>query len=150
MQVIVKGHHIHVSDHLKELATTKVQKLSRFFDRILKIEIEFSHEPSRRAAPAKHRIDLLVSTPLGTLTGHANGADPESAFDAVLAKVERQILKLKDKVASHPKGGIRAKAASPKLASLKALPPEPVKMNGSSSERTSEESPVRTGSSSGG
>jgi ribosomal subunit interface protein len=148
MQVIVKGHHIHVSGHLKELATAKVQKLSRFFDRILRIEIEFSHEPSRRAAPAKHRVEVLLTSPLGTLNAHANGADPETAVDAALGKVERQIVKLKDKVASHPKGGIRAKAASPKLASVKALPPEPVKMNGSSPERTSEESPARTGSSS--
>ena len=147
MQVIVKGHHMHVNGHLKEIALHKLDKLSRFFDRITKLEIEFSHEPGKRAAPVKHRVDVLIVSPLGTLTAHANASDPESAVDAVMAKIERQVAKLKDKVASHPKGGIRAKAASPRFASIQALSPEQVKMNGSSPEGTGAE-PTRLGSSS--
>src|SRR5437867_583157 len=114
MHVIVKGHHIHVSDTLKETAVHKLEKLTRFFDRIQKLEIEFAHEKSLRG-PAKHRVDVLLTTPLGPLRAHANATDPEAAVDGVVDKLERQVKRMKERVAHHDKGGLRARAISPRL-----------------------------------
>jgi ribosomal subunit interface protein len=112
MQVIVKGHHIHVSDHLRDTAVHKLQKLNRFFDRIIKVDVQFSHE--KVPAPAQHQVEVAMTTPLGSVRAHAQAAEPEAAVDAVVEKLERQIKRMKDKVVRNPKGGIRAKAA-PKL-----------------------------------
>jgi len=111
MQMIVKGHHIHVSDHLKETATSKIEKLSRFFDRIQKMEIDFQHDHAV-TSKNKHRVEAVLTTPLGTVRAHAKAMDPETALDSVVDKLERQLIKLKDKVVRVPKGGVRAKASS--------------------------------------
>ncbi len=116
MQVIVKGHHIHVSDALRASALHKLEKLGRFFDRIQKMEVEFSHEKTARAA-VSNRVDVVVTTPVGIVAAHARATQPEIAVDAVVEKLERQIKRLKEKMVHHgaPKGGARAKAASPRL-----------------------------------
>jgi putative sigma-54 modulation protein len=129
MQVIVKGHHIHVSETLKETAVHKLEKLGRFFDRIQKIEIEFSHEKSTRA-PAKHLVEVFMTTPLGRVRAHAKATDPGTAVDAVLDKLERQVKKMKDKVAHHDKGGLRARGISPRISPPPAVPVERIVTNG--------------------
>lgn len=131
MQVIVKGHHIHVSDALRASTQAKVEKLGRFFDRIHKVEVEFAHEKTARSA-VRNRVDVVVSTPLGIVTAHAKGPQPERALDGVIEKVERQIKKLKEKIVHHgaPKGGARAKAISPRLGRTTPAPLEPFFSNG--------------------
>src|SRR5688572_8928058 len=109
MQVIVKGHHIHVSEHLRETTVHKLEKLARFFDRISKVDVQFQHE--KVPAPAKIQVDVSMTTPLGSVRAHAQASEPEAAMDAVVEKLEVQIKRMKDKVVRRPKGGIRAKAA---------------------------------------
>src|SRR5258706_15404535 len=102
MQVIVKGHHIHVTDKLKDSAVHKLEKLERFFDRIIKVEVQFSHE--KVPAPAQNRVEVHLTTPIGSVRAHAQAADPETAMDAVVDKLERQVKRMKDKVIRKPKG----------------------------------------------
>jgi ribosomal subunit interface protein len=112
MQVIVKGHHFHVSDHLRDVATRKLDRCTRFFERIVKMELVFSQE--KVPPPVRYNVEVFGTTPIGTLHAHAHAADPEAAVDAVIAKLETQIKRKKDKVVRKPKGGLRAAAASPR------------------------------------
>lgn len=96
MQVIVKGHNTHVGSHLKELATAKLEKVSRFLDKINILEIEFSEEHNPRIAD-KHIVEVILSTKHHVLRAHASGPDPASAVDLVVDKLEAQVKKLKSK-----------------------------------------------------
>ncbi len=96
MQVIVKGRNTHVSSHLKELATTKLEKVERFMDRIQTMEIEFSEEHNPRIAD-KHLVEVTMSTKQHVLRAKAAGPDPASAIDMVLNKLEAQVKRLKGK-----------------------------------------------------
>jgi ribosome hibernation promoting factor len=96
MQVIVKGRNTHVSPHLKELATHKLEKVQRFLDRIQTLEIEFSEEHNPRIAD-KHGVEVTLTTKAHTLRAHAAGPDPATAIDAVLAKLEGQVKRLKSR-----------------------------------------------------
>ncbi|HJT37380.1 MAG TPA: ribosome-associated translation inhibitor RaiA [Actinomycetota bacterium] len=96
MQVIVKGRNTHVPPHLKELATHKLEKVERFLERILSLEIEFSEEHNPRIAD-KHTVEVTLTTKAHVLRAHASGPDPASAVDAVLDKVEAQVKRLKSK-----------------------------------------------------
>jgi putative sigma-54 modulation protein len=96
MQVIVKGRNTHVPPHLKELATHKLEKVERFLERILSLEIEFSEEHNPRIAD-KHTVEVTLTTKAHVLRAHASGPDPASAVDAVLDKVEAQVKRLKGK-----------------------------------------------------
>lgn len=97
MQVIVKARHTRVPAALKKMATEKVEKVRRFFDRIDKIEIEFSEEHNPRVAN-KHVVDVILSAPNHVLRATGKGVDPASAVDQVVDKIERQVRRMKDKM----------------------------------------------------
>ena len=96
MQVIVKGRNTHVPPQLKELATHKLEKVQRFLDKILLLEIEFSEEHNPRIAD-KHTVEVILTTKAHVLRAHASGPDPTSAVDSVLDKLEAQVTRLKGK-----------------------------------------------------
>ena len=97
MQVIVKARHTRVPAALKKMATEKVEKVRRFFDRIDKIEIEFSEEHNPRVAN-KHVVEVTLSAKNHVLRAVGKGADPASAVDQVVDKIERQVRRMKDKM----------------------------------------------------
>ena len=136
MQVIVKGHNTHVPDHVKEVATQKLEKVKRFLDRINSLEIEFSEEHNPRIAD-KHRVEVTLTTKHHLLRAHASGPDPMSAVDLVLDKLEAQVKRLKGKMVrrgsrtGHSAKGPRNQATG-SLPSLDELP-SPSSANGSGS-----------------
>lgn len=96
MQVIVKGRHTHVPNSIKEIATSKIEKVSRFLDSIQSAEIEFSEEHNPRI-PEKHIVEVTLTTKSGVLRAHASGVDAASAVDRVVDKVEAQVRRMKSK-----------------------------------------------------
>jgi putative sigma-54 modulation protein len=104
MQVIVKARHTRVPDSLKEQAVHKIEKVRRFFDRITKLEIEFSEEHNPRVAN-RHAVEVTLSTKAHLLRAKAAGPDPSSAVDAVVDKLEAQVKRLKGKITKRGRGG---------------------------------------------
>ena len=105
MQVIVKGHHAHVTNGVKERATQKVEKVTRLFPRLLTAEIEFSENGGPRAAIAKHKVEVTLTAKQHVLRATARGPDPMTAMDSVVAKLEAQVRRLKGKVTRKGRAG---------------------------------------------
>lgn len=101
MQVTVKGRNTRVSKGIKEMATNKIEHIQRFFDRIDSAQIEFSTEPNPRHANRKHKVEVTLAAQSHVLRAHATGPDPATAVDRVVAKLETQVHKLKDKTVSR-------------------------------------------------
>ncbi len=96
MEIIVKGHHAHVGNGIKERAASKLEKVQRFYPRILTLEIEF-HE-NGRATIVRHRVNVTATAKQHVLRASAAGPDPLTAVDRVVAKLETQVRRLKGKV----------------------------------------------------
>lgn len=126
MQVIVKGRNTHVSSHLKELATHKLEKVHRYFDQIQTLEIEFSEEHNPRIAD-RHVVEVTLGAKDHVLRAHASGPDPASAIDSVADKLERQVKRLRGRKvkrgerAATPKG-TNARGTGGFLPSVEELP----------------------------
>ncbi|HVL33289.1 MAG TPA: ribosome-associated translation inhibitor RaiA [Actinomycetota bacterium] len=115
MQMLVTGRNTHVSDRLKQMATHKLERVQRFFDRIQTLEIEFSEEHNPRIAD-KHRVEVTLTTKAHVLRAHASGPDAASAVDLVVDKLEAQVKRLKGKMSSRTtrvKGRLGGIAAPP-------------------------------------
>src|SRR5438477_12040702 len=93
MQVIVKGRNTHVPPHLKELATHKLEKVERFLDKILSLEMEFSDEHNPRIAD-KQIDEVTLTTKAHVLRAHARGPDQTRGVDGVRDQLEAQDKKL--------------------------------------------------------
>ncbi|QSA97952.1 ribosome hibernation-promoting factor, HPF/YfiA family [Methylococcus sp. EFPC2] len=92
MQLNISGHHIEVTDALKNYVTEKFQRLERHFDQVIDIQVILSVEKLAQKAES---------------TVHVNGAnlfaedtqeDLYAAIDGLVDKLDRQIIKHKEKL----------------------------------------------------
>jgi len=128
MQMIVTGRNTHVSSHMKEVASSKLERIHRYFDRIQSLEVEFSEEHNPRIAEP-HIVEVTLKTKAHTLRAHAAGVDFATAVDRVAEKLERQVKRLKGKIV---RGGVAKGGA--KRGSRVADEMPPAALNGSAGE----------------
>jgi putative sigma-54 modulation protein len=84
---------------LKVYAERKLARLERHFGRVADADVDFSEERKRFGlATTVCRINVHVSgrrTPV--LSAHERGVDAQSALDLALDKIDRQVVKLKER-----------------------------------------------------
>jgi putative sigma-54 modulation protein len=84
---------------LREYAQVKLARLARHFGKVAEVEVEFSPERKRNGLTTVIcRINVHVDgrrTPL--LSAHESGPDPQAALDLAMDKIDRQVVKLKEK-----------------------------------------------------
>jgi putative sigma-54 modulation protein len=102
MQINLTGHHVAITEPLKGYVDTKFDRLARHFDHVIKVHVILSVEKLRQKAEA---------------TIHINGAnvfadsvheDMYAAIDGLIDKLDRQVLKYKEKRTSHRGNGQKA------------------------------------------
>ena len=93
MQIRISTRHGHISDETQAKITAKLEKLTRFFERLTDIEATIDLE--HREAPdvdlrvsAEHKHDFVAS----------HTGELMAAIDAVSDKMEQQLRKYKEKV----------------------------------------------------
>jgi len=101
MQISVSGHHIEVTDSLKNYVETKMERLERHFDRITNVHVILSVEKLRQKAEA------TVSYSGGDTFADAENDDLYAAIDALTDKLDRQLIKQKEKIKGHKRSGAR-------------------------------------------
>lgn len=95
MQINLSGHHIEITDSLREYVTAKFDKLERFFDRINNINIVLNVEKMQQIAEAT----LLINN--GELHAKAESHNMYAAIDALSDKLIKQLNKHKEKLNHH-------------------------------------------------
>ena len=95
MNLSVTGHHVEVTDPLKDYVEGKMEKLERHFDRVTDIHVILNVEKLRQQAEAT--IDLTGTR----IHAVAQNEDMYAAIDALIDKLDRQVLKHKEKLRDH-------------------------------------------------
>ena len=92
MQVSVTGRHIEVTNSMRRYAEDKASKLTRFYDRIERVDVILGAEST------KHRVEIVVRADHGnTFVAQVDAGDFYEAVDLVVDKLERQLTKHKEK-----------------------------------------------------
>jgi putative sigma-54 modulation protein len=95
MQINLSGHHVEITEALRENVNTKMAKLSRHFDHINNVNIVLTVEKSNQIAEASIHVS-------GTdIHAKAENADMYASIDHLVDKLDRQILKYKGKMNQH-------------------------------------------------
>jgi putative sigma-54 modulation protein len=89
-----------LGQEVRETAERKLTRLARHFGKVAAAEVEFSEERKRSGlATSVVRIDVhLDGRRAPVLSAHERGADPQSALDLALDKIDRQVVKHKEKI----------------------------------------------------
>ena len=95
MQIQITGRQIEMTDAIKEFVHNKFSKLERHFDHISQVHVILSVEKERQIAEAK------VSISGGELFADSQESSIYAAIDTLIDKLDRQIIKHKEKIKSH-------------------------------------------------
>ena len=96
MQLSITGHHIDVTEPLKAYVTDKLDKLDRHSDQITNVHVVLSVEKLVQKAEATVHISG------GELFADASTDDLYAAIDLLSDKLDRQLIKHKEKtIARH-------------------------------------------------
>jgi putative sigma-54 modulation protein len=89
-----------LGQEVRENAERKLTRLARHFEKVADAEVEFSEERKRSGLTTSVvRINVhLDGRRAPVLSAHERGADPQSALDLALDKIDRQVVKHKEKV----------------------------------------------------
>lgn len=95
MQLNITGHHVEITDALREFVTTKFAKLEQYFDRINQVYVVLTVEKVKQIAEATVHVNG------GELHASSEQEDMYAAIDILVDKLARQLNKHKDKLKQH-------------------------------------------------
>lgn len=99
MNLNLTGHHVEVTGAMRDYVTSKIGKITRHFDHVIDVSVILSVEKLKQKAEANVHVrgkDIFVET---------DSADMYASIDSLVDKLDRQILKHKEKNADHRSNG---------------------------------------------
>ncbi|MFO7581515.1 ribosome hibernation-promoting factor, HPF/YfiA family [Guyparkeria sp.] len=96
MQIDITGHHVDVTEAMKSHVHDKFTRLERHFDKLVDIHVILTVE---RKELQKAEANLFVSGQ--DMHAEAITDDMYASIDAMVNKLDRQIVKHKEKLTSH-------------------------------------------------
>ncbi len=91
MNLNVTGHHLEITPAIREYLSSKLERLTRHFDHVIDISVILSVERTQRKAEASVHVrgrDLFAES---------QDTDMYAAIDSLIDKLDRQIVKHKEK-----------------------------------------------------
>jgi putative sigma-54 modulation protein len=99
MNLNLTGHHVEITPALRDYVTSKINKITRHFDHVIDVSVILSVEKLRQKAEANVHVrgkDIFVET---------DSLDMYASIDSLVDKLDRQILRHKEKNTSHRNNG---------------------------------------------
>ena len=102
MNLQLSGHHLELTPAIREYLTSKLDRVKRHFDHVIDVNVILSVEREQRRAEASMHVrgkDLFAES---------QDTDMYAAIDALVDKLDRQIVKHKEKLSGgRGNGGLK-------------------------------------------
>ena len=95
MNLNITGHHVEVTPALRDYVTGKVDKVIRHFDHVTSVHVILS------VAKLRQKAEVTLHVKGKDITAVAEEEDLYAAIDAMEDKLDRQVMKHKEKISSH-------------------------------------------------
>ncbi|HYA37129.1 MAG TPA: ribosome-associated translation inhibitor RaiA [Candidatus Methylomirabilis sp.] len=98
MKITVSGHQVEITEPLRSYASEKIGRIQKHFDHVTNTNVVLHVQKNQ------HRAEATIHARGATLHADAQGADMYAAIDLLADKLDRQVLKHKEKRSSHHRG----------------------------------------------
>ena len=95
MQINLTGHHVEITDSLRSYVDTKFIKLERHFDHISNVHVILNVEKLNQKAEATMHLSGAE------VFASSHNTDMYAAIDSMIDKLDRQVIKHKEKLKKH-------------------------------------------------
>ena len=98
MQANISGHHVEVTPALRDYVTKKLQRLEQHFDGITNVQVTLSVEK------LVHKVEAALHIRGADIAAAAEQDDMYAAIDMLSDKLDRQLVKHKEKQLDRMQG----------------------------------------------
>ncbi len=98
MQVNISGQHLEVTQALRDSINDKLARLERHYDKITNVQVILSVEKLQQ------KIEATLNIPGGEVVANAVNEDMYAAIDSLYEKLDRQLIKHKEKTQRQLQG----------------------------------------------
>jgi putative sigma-54 modulation protein len=95
MNLSITGRHLEITPAINEYVKTKMARVARHFDNVIDTQVMLSIEH------LKHTAEITMRLPGKDLHCEASDENLYAAIDLLADKIDRQVIKYKDKVQNH-------------------------------------------------
>ena len=95
MQINITGHHLKVTTALKNYVEKKFERLTRHFDHVINIHVVLTVEK------LIHKAEASLQVRGNNIFADASNEGMYAAVDSLVDKLDRQIVKHKEKLKDH-------------------------------------------------
>jgi putative sigma-54 modulation protein len=95
MNLHLSGHHLEVTPAIRDYVTSKMDRITRHFDHVIDVNVKLSVEKLKQTIEANVHLsgkDIFVES---------HDTDMYAAIDILVDKLDRQIIKHKEKHSGH-------------------------------------------------
>ena len=100
MNIKILGHHVEITPAMRSHLEDKLKKISGHFDQVQNITVTLSIN-NEKEKDLRNHAEITLHLKGKDLFAEAHNGDMDHAMDLVVDKLDRQVLKHKEKVQDH-------------------------------------------------
>lgn len=106
MNLKISGHHVELTPALREYVQNKLERIKRHFDNVIDITVILAVDANTEK-DKRQRAEINLHMRGKDLHVESEAQDMYAAIDLLMDKLDRQVLRHKDKIQDHQHEGIR-------------------------------------------
>ena len=100
MNLTISGHHLDVTPALRSYVTSKLDRITRHFDQVVDVKVLLTVE-NLKEKQGRKRAECHVHVKGSDMFAESSHADMYAAVDELVDKLDRQVVRHKDRLQSH-------------------------------------------------
>jgi len=100
MNLTISGHHVEVSAALREYVLTKLDRVTRHFDQVVDVSVLLSVEKLKEKE-RRQKAEVTLHVKGRDIFVEQANEDMYAAIDQLMDKLDRQVLRHKDRLQDH-------------------------------------------------
>lgn len=97
MDIVVKGRNVEVPEHFRSHVAEKLSRSERYDSKIIRVDVELSHETNRRQSKTCQRVQLTLAGRGPVVRAEASADSFYAALDAAVTKLEARLRRSADR-----------------------------------------------------
>lgn len=112
MNLTISGHHLELTPAIREYVTTKLERIKRHFDNVIDISVILAVD-NMTEKEKRQKAEITLRLKGKDLHAQSIAEDLYAAIDMLIDKLDRQVIKHKDKLQDHQHAALKHIVESP-------------------------------------
>ncbi len=100
MNLTISGHHLEVTPALRSYVTGKLDRITRHFDQVVDVKVLLSIE-NQKEKEGRQKAECNIHVKGSDMFAESANEDMYAAVDELMDKLDRQVVKHKDRLQNH-------------------------------------------------